>query len=145
MPHAPFHSRRGQALVEAALVLLVLLTLVFGILDFGQLLLFHQGLTERAGAGARYAVAHTFDPQAITNVVLYNSPTPPSGNTPGLFGLTASEVTVTRYDAGDPQNDRIEVEIHDFPMRFYSPLIAGPYQHRPFRVLRPVESLGATN
>ena len=137
--------RKGQGLVEASLVLMTLLLLVIGILDFAQLLFFLQTFTERARAGARYAVANNFDTQTITNVVLYNSPTAPGGNPPGLFGLTASEITVTRYDAGDKVKDRIEVKISNVPLAFYSPLIKGSYTHRPFRVVRSVESLGATN
>lgn len=138
-------SCRGQTAIEGALVLLVLLVLVLGTLDFGQLLLFHQSLTQRVQAGARYAVVHSYDTDLIKNIVLYNSPTAPPGASAGLFGLTPSQVTITRYDAGDPVNDRIEVTIQDFPMAFYSPLIRGIYRHRPFRVVRPVEGLGATN
>ena len=137
--------RRGHALVEGAMVLLPALLVIIGILDFGQLLFFHQSFTERARAGVRYAVTNTYDAQQIKNFVLYNSPTAPGGNPPGLFGLQASEIAVTRYDAGDRVKDRIEVSIHDVPMRFYSPLIRGALQHRPFRVVRPVEALGATN
>jgi hypothetical protein len=65
--------------------------------------------------------------------VLYNGPNAPAGNPPGLFGLTAGEVMVTRYDSGDQVKDRIEVSIHDVPMRFYSPLLNKALAHRPFR------------
>jgi len=137
--------RRGNALVEGALVLMPLLLVIIGILDFGQLLFLHQTFTERARAGVRWAVTNNYDTQQIRNFVLYNSPTAPGGNPPGLFGLTASEITVTRYDSGDQVKDRIEVSIHDVPMRFYSPLINKALAHRPFRVVRHVEALGASN
>ena len=137
--------RRGNALVEGALVLMPLLLVIIGILDFGQLLFQHQTFTERARAGVRWAVTHNYDTQQIKNFVLYNSPTAPEGNPRGLFGLTASEITVTRFDSGDQVKDRIEVSIHDVPMRFYSPVLSKVLAHRPFRVVRRVEALGATN
>lgn len=138
-------KKRGQAAVESSLVLLILILLVVGVVDFGQLLFFLQTFTERAEAGTRYAVTNTFDATAVTNYVLYNSATAPSGNPPGLMGLTASEVAVNRYNAGDRINDRIEVDITNVPLRFYSLLITGSYAPRPFRFVRSVESLGVTN
>jgi hypothetical protein len=143
--HSLCRRAKGQALVEGAFVLMILVVLVTAILDFGQLLFFLQAFTERAHAGVRYAVANTYDPAAVTNMVLYNSPTAPAGNPPGLFGLTASEVSVTRYNAGDKMNDYIQVTVSNVPMAFYSPLIRGSYSPRPFIAVRSVESLGATN
>jgi Flp pilus assembly protein TadG len=144
----PRHTRRpaaGSALVEGAFVLLALIVLLTGILDIGQIFMFHQGLTERVRAGARYAATHTYNIQQIKNVVLYNASTAPAGSPKGLYGLQASQVSVTRYDSGDAVKDRIEVKIQGFPMAFYSPLLKRAYTHRPFVAIRRVESLGATN
>ena len=137
--------RRGNALVEGALVLMPLILVIIGILDFGQLLFLHQTFTERARAGVRWSITNSYDTQQIKNFVLYNSPNAPGGSPPGLFGLTANQISVTRFDSGDLVKDRIEVSIHDVPMRFYSPLIYKAMAHRPFRVVRRVEALGATN
>jgi hypothetical protein len=132
-------------MVEAAFVLLLLIILLTGILDVGQIFMFHQGLTDRVRAGARYAATHSYDTQQIKNVVLYNTATAPGGNPSGLYGLQASQIAVTRYDPGDPVKDRIEVKIQGFPMAFYSPLLKKTYTPRPFVAIRRVESLGATN
>jgi hypothetical protein len=69
--------------------------MLVGIVDFGQFLFFHQVLTDRARAGARYAAVNPYNATSIQNVVVYNSPTAPNGNPTGLFGLTTSNVTVT--------------------------------------------------
>lgn len=137
--------KRGDALVESAFVLLILMALIMGILDCGQMFFFLQTFTERSHAGVRYAITHGYDPATITNVILYNSATAPGGSPPGLFGLTASEITVNRYNAGDAINDRIEVVISNVPLAFYSPYLRRSYTPRPFRVVRSVEGLGVTN
>jgi len=49
----------GQAMLETALILLVFLSCLLGIVDFGAFFYFHQSLTERARAGARYGSVHT--------------------------------------------------------------------------------------
>jgi Flp pilus assembly protein TadG len=49
--------RKGQALVETAIVLPLLLLLVFGIVQFGILFRDYLALTDAVGAGARQAAA----------------------------------------------------------------------------------------
>jgi len=48
---------RGSTLVESAVSLLLLLTLVFGIIEFGHAFNVYQVLTNAAREGARFAVA----------------------------------------------------------------------------------------
>jgi len=132
---------RGQSLVETALVLLPFVLTLLGAFDVGQVLFLHATLHERARAGVRYAVVHGYDAPTVQNFVVYNSATPAG---PRLFGLQTSMVTVTRYDLGTG-NDRIEVKISNYPMRFFSPLLSR-FQLRPvFRATMLVESLGATD
>ena len=64
--------RRGSALVESALVLLLFIVILLGIMDFGQILFFHHILTERARAGARYAAVHAWDVAAVQRYVARN-------------------------------------------------------------------------
>lgn len=54
-------SEKGQAMVEFALVLPILLTLLCGIIDFGWLYYNQITLNNAAREGARYAVIH-YDP-----------------------------------------------------------------------------------
>ena len=46
-------DQRGAALVEFAIASVVLLVLLFGIIEFGYVLSFKQGLTQAAAEGAR--------------------------------------------------------------------------------------------
>src|SRR5205085_11383792 len=47
------HDQRGAALVEFAIASVVLLLLLFGIIEYGYILSFKQGLTQAAAEGAR--------------------------------------------------------------------------------------------
>jgi hypothetical protein len=137
-------NQKGQALLESCLVLLPLLLIMIGIADFAQFLFFHEALTDRARAGARYAAVNTYDATAITNMVLYNSPTVPSGGTP-LFGMTASNVTVTPTPStGTPTY--VQVKISGYPINMISPYLVKSYTHRPIIATRFSEaSFGAPN
>ncbi len=134
------HDRRGQSLVESALVTLVFLTLLIGVLDVGQVLFVHQTLVERARHALRWGTVRPFDATAIRNIVLYNRSALADGNPPGpgLFNLTPGMVSVTRQDASLPA-DRIVLRISGYPFRFYTPFIAGLYQGRPIVLSIPYE------
>jgi hypothetical protein len=132
--------RRGSTLVESSVVLLLFLVILVGTLDAGQLLFFHQFLTDRARTGARYAVVHAYNATAIANVVAYADPAPAAGTT-GLFGLTPAMVQVNHYDAGTTA-DRVAVKITGYQMRFLSPWLAGVFTAGPFQAVAPVESAG---
>ena len=51
-------ARRGATAVETAIVMLVLLTLVFGMLDLGVAIFRHHNLAQAARQGARKAIVH---------------------------------------------------------------------------------------
>ena len=133
-------NRKGSTLVESSVVLMLFLVILIGVLDAGQILFFHQFLTDRVRSGARYAVVHTFDAAAVANVVAFNDPAPPAGTT-GLFGLTAAMVSVTHCDAGTLA-DRVQVQVTGYKMRFLSPWLAGVFTPGPFQAVAPVESAG---
>src|SRR5712672_514025 len=114
--------QRGQAMVATSLVIIAMLVMILGIMGFGQFLFLHQALVDRARAGARYAIANTYDATAIKNVFLFDSPTNSGGATTGLFGLTAAYVNVIPTpNAAAPT--RIEVNISGFPVPFISPYL----------------------
>ena len=136
-------NRKGQTLLETSLVLSTLLLMLIGIVDFGQFLFFHQILTDRARAGARYAAVNPYDATSIQNVVVYNSPTAPSGSATGLFGLTTANVTVTPTpSAGSPSY--VQVKISGFPIHLISPFLSKDYTPRDIVVTRQTENIAAT-
>jgi hypothetical protein len=51
-------GRRGATLVEGAIVLMVFLTLIFGMLDLGIAVLRYNTLSEAARQGARESIVH---------------------------------------------------------------------------------------
>src|ERR1700741_4496458 len=88
----------GSVIVETALIFLVFACLLLGAFDFGQFLFVHQALVERARYAARWgAITNPTDSTAITNMVLYNSPT---GSGTGYFNLTIDNVFVTNPGSG---------------------------------------------
>lgn len=120
-------------MVETALVLLVFLMILIGIIDFGQVLYFHQSLVERARAAARYGAVHPTDTTGIQNVAVYNSATVSGTPSAILSGMTTSMVDV--QNPGINTNDaRVVVTISNYPVSFISPYIAQSFHNRPIVV-----------
>ena len=119
-------TRRGSAIVEAALIFPLFFIMLIGAFDFGQFLFIHQALVERARYAARWgAVNNPADATSITNVVLYlQSTAPPSGT--GFLKLTASNVSVTNPDSGTA-NYRLAIRISGYTYTVLSPYIAGTH------------------
>jgi Flp pilus assembly protein TadG len=136
-------GQKGQALIETSLVLLTLLLMLIGIVDFGQFLFFHEALTDRARAGARYAAVNPYNATSIQNFVVYNSATAPNGNPAGLFGLTTSNVTVTPTpSSGTPTY--VQVKISGFPIHLISPYLTKSYTPRSIIATRQTENIATT-
>jgi Flp pilus assembly protein TadG len=130
-------SQRGSQMVETSLILIVFLMMLIGVIDFGQVLYFHQSLTERARAAARYGAINPTDTIGIKNVALYNSTT--AGATPLLPGLTAAMVNVQDLGNNTPEA-RLMVTISGYPINFISPYIAQQFNNRPVIVCMSAES-----
>jgi len=138
-------QRGAAALLEGALVLGTLLTMILFVVEMGRMLVFQQMFTERAREGARSAAVSTYSTTTVQNYVLYNSGTAPSGNPPGFFGLTSSEVSVQRLGTAGNWDDRIQVTISNYPMFDFVPLLKHTYTVPPITVTIPVGSLGSTS
>ena len=123
-------DRKGQTIVEAALVTLVFLATLIGIFDLAQVLFIHQTFVARARSAARYGVLNPDNTDGIQNMVLYGQTTVPSGQTSGIFGLTSAMVTASRIDTGTNE-ERIVVTIANYPYRLFSPWIGQVFTGRP--------------
>ncbi|HEV7536839.1 MAG TPA: TadE/TadG family type IV pilus assembly protein, partial [Acidimicrobiia bacterium] len=79
------HGERGAVLVEFAISAVLLLTLLFGIISYGYVLSFKQGITQAAAEGARAGAVGNDVSAAVTRAVgAFNktcNTTPPSGLT----------------------------------------------------------------
>ncbi len=90
-----FKCSKGQALVEMAIVLTLLLLLVFGVTEFGRLLYQKNNLTNAAREGARKAaVTKPWDEPAVKNHVISVS----------AVSLATNNVNVETIPATSPTN-----------------------------------------
>lgn len=144
-PRRKTGQRGAGGLLEGALILLTLLTMIVFVVEIGRMLLFQQMFTERAREGARAAIVTAYDTTTVKNYVLYNSATAPDGSPPGLFGLTTSEITVTRLGTAGNWDDRIQVTISNYPMFDFVPMMKHSYTVPPISVTIPVGSLGSSS
>jgi Flp pilus assembly protein TadG len=119
-------GERGQAFVEGGLVMVVFVSVLAGIMDFGQFLYLHQSLSERCRAGARYGAVNTYTNNglAAVNVAIYNDPNgSTNGAAPFLGNLQSTNsggngyVTATLSGAGT-DNALITVTIKNYPYNF---------------------------
>lgn len=120
---------RGGVLVESAFTITAFLAVTLGVLDIGQVMFNHQGLVERARAGAAWAGSRVFDAEQVKNMVVYNTTSPTNHATPMYPNLATSLVTATLFDAGTTEA-RVVVKISNYPYTFFSPWIAGMYTAR---------------
>jgi Flp pilus assembly protein TadG len=118
-------NQRGQAMVEAGLIMLIFLPVLIGIMDFGQFLYLHLSLTERTRAAAHYGAITTFtDGSDIANVAIYNDPAgSANGATPLLPNLQTADSAKDGYVTASltsPGTDdaRIRVTITNYPYNF---------------------------
>ena len=142
------NSQKGQTLVEFALAVMLFLTILFGIIEFGRALWTWNTIVQATRAGARFAI--TSDPTndtAIKNwVVFHNS----AGTGDAvLSGLTTTNVNVifkkndgTDMSATRYASDMVQVGITGYNFDFIVPLFGGSMTLPPFTTTLPVEGLG---
>lgn len=135
-------SGRGSAMVEGALVITLMVITLIGIVDVGQVMMFHQALNERVRAAARYAVVNSYSNTSIKNIVLYGLPNPGAGAKPLL--LLKDSMVTTELVEPESLQARIVVRITNYPFNFFTPLLSGSYSARPIVITMPAESMGAT-
>jgi|SRR5450432_3545186 len=139
--------RKGQALIETSLVLVLLMAFTLGTLDFGQYLYFHQALSERARAAARYGAVNPADRSGILNVAIYNNPNGASGGaSPLLPSLSASMISVclpgdrSCANPGAGADSRVTITISGYPMVTFNLLIPRSFTNRPITASLPSEA-----
>ncbi len=108
-----FNSQQGQALVELALVLPILLMLLFGIIEFGRIYGAYMVIGNLSRESARYGVVGHDDGQ-IRNLIISRR-----------AWLDESKLTINispPYAERD-KGDSLEVTI-DYPVNLLMPIIA---------------------
>jgi Flp pilus assembly protein TadG len=123
-------QRRGNVMMEGAICLLVILAFLLGAADISKVMFLHQGLVERARAGAKWASTQPFDATEVKNVVVFGSATPGNGANTMLYNLQTSHVSATLLDANSTRA-RVEVKIQNYPFEFWMPWLTGSFTARP--------------
>lgn len=80
IPHNAARQQHGVAIVEFAIVVLLLFILLFGILEFGRLFYVFNSVQEVTRRAAREAVVRWIDQQSVVkNLALFGRSTLPAG------------------------------------------------------------------
>ena len=108
-------ENKGQALVELALVLPILLLLVFGIVEFGRIFGTYLMVTHGAREGARAAAVGTADSEIISLVK----------NRTSALQLNDSKVVVniSPGQISRVRGNGITVKV-EYPVQIYAPFIS---------------------
>ncbi|MBN1485128.1 MAG: pilus assembly protein [Chloroflexia bacterium] len=117
--NVPKEKRRGQTVVEFALILPILLLIALGLIEFGRAFFVYSVVSNAAREGARYGMVHPRDPDGMRDAAYQR-----------VLLVPTDTVTIdVHYDTGDPAapfNDpdlieegvsRVVVDVtHDFTM-----------------------------
>jgi len=135
-----FGSRRGNAIVEASLVLTLALVIIVIILEMGMALATYQAMTENCRRAVRYAVVNPYEEAKIKNVAVYGNP---EGAGAATFGLKPENVAV-RLESVDSVNAVVRVTLLRPSYRFLMPFLGtAPFTMR-VEAVRLVEGMGST-
>ncbi|UWG99179.1 pilus assembly protein [Dehalobacter sp. DCM] len=96
-------GNKGQAVAEFALILPILLLILGGIIDFGWIMMNQNAVDHSAREGARYAIVHAIEPNAVTNIQNYTKALTPS------FISGSLVVTVTFSNTTYPREGNVTV------------------------------------
>jgi len=141
---------RGQSLIESTLVLLVFFSMLFGVIDCGQVLIAHQSLVERVRSAVRWGVVRPWDGtgEQVANLILYNQPDEPHSTTDGFLGLSRENVQV-RYQPSmpaRPDDEKLSVAIVNYHYHFLSPWLTQTFVNpRPVLISAPMAYQAASS
>jgi Flp pilus assembly protein TadG len=138
-------NQKGQAMIEAALVTVVMVGMIFFIMDMGRILLMQQYVSERVQETARMAVVNNWTAAETKNYLVYSSTTAPTGSTSGFLGLQTSQVSYQTLGTSGAADYRLQVKVSGVPALTWIPYVSGQYTLAPVVATIPAESLGATN
>ena len=105
-------NKKGQALVELALILPILLLLVFGVVEYGRIFAAYLTVTNGSREGARIATVGGTDTDIITSVKFRTS----AMNLDG----TKVIVKITPNSANRTRGNSVTVEV-TYPVTMYDP------------------------
>ena len=114
--------QRGSAAVEFAIVLPILMTFLFGIMEFGRIMMVSHTLNNAARAGARIAVLPGADNSNVLNAI--NAELSGCGLTADSYELTPSDVSTAYRDDPVTVTVRMNYESIGFVVGYF-PMLNG--------------------
>ncbi len=161
-------GRKGAAMFEFAVVILLFMVLMIGIIDWSITFFIHQTLTWRVSEAVRYGAVYgigslttipisgacplygaNLDSNRVAevkNIVLCGSTTCPSSN--GIFGITANDVSVQLisniqdteiYTNCAPPRPHVLVTVGNYRIRQWTPWIGQRFTGKPIKAGRTQE------
>ena len=103
--HLRLHRQRGQALVETALMMWVIITVVFFIFELGWLMYTYSVLADAANEGVRYAIVHSGGDPAGTQAKVQTF----AGAS--MHNINALSTSVTFPDGSSAPPNRVRVSV----------------------------------
>ena len=98
-------NESGQAMVEFAVTLPILIMILCGIIDYGWIITNQNSIDHSAREGARYAIVNSVQAGAVESIKTYTKSLAPSGITENLT------VDVTFTNPGNPRLGDVIVEV----------------------------------
>lgn len=138
-------KQKGATLVESALVLIALVSMILFVMEFGRILLLQQYITQRAAMTARKGSVSNWTETMAANYLCFENTTAPSGAVVGFLGLKPSHVSYQLLGTPGKPDYRVQVQVTGVPVLAVVPGMAGTYTLPPFTATAPAQSLGAVN
>ena len=121
--HTRWRRQRGQSLVETALMIWVIITVVFSVFELGWLMYTYSVLADAANEGVRYAIVHSGgDPAGTQAKVKAFAST-------SMHDVSAITVTVTSPDGTYAPPNRVRVTVTYTYIPFLPQFITAPTMH----------------
>jgi Flp pilus assembly protein TadG len=142
-------SEQGSTIVESALVLLTVVSMILFVFDMGRMLLTQQFIAERTRVTARMAAVNNWDASAAANYLCYNSTTAPAlvggVSQPGFLGLVPSKVSYTTLGTAGSPDYRLKVTVSGVAVLTWIPYMSNNFTAAPVTATAAAQSLGATD
>ena len=121
--HTRWRRQRGQALLETALMIIVIFMVVFFVFELGWLMYTYSVLADAANEGVRYAIVHSGgDPTGTEAKVKAFATT-------SMHDTSAISVVVTPIDITYTPPNRVRVTVTYIYIPFLPKFITAPTMH----------------
>src|SRR2546422_5613793 len=121
--HTRWGRQRGQSLVETALMIWVIITVVFCVFELGWLMYSYSVLADAANEGVRYAIVHSgADPAGTQTKVKTFAST-------SMHDVSAISVSVIPPDGTYAPPNRVRVSVTYTYIPFLPQFITAPTMH----------------